>query len=445
MKQGVDDYFAASGTVRGLERYMEDGLRDDLREVGISLAEVEAQKIEWLWAGRISLGKLTVIDGDPGNGKSAMTIDLAARVSAGLSMPDGQVCEPSGVIILNAEDGLADTIKPRLEAAGTDVKRVQSLATVPDGKGFERLLTIPKDLDVLRRGIEQVRAKLVVVDPLMAFLSGDVDSHRDQDVRRALAPLAMLAEESGAAVLIVRHLNKATGSNALYRGGGSIGIIGAARSAMLVAKHPEDAKRRVLANLKSNLAKPTLSLAFTLAEAENGAVRVEWKGETPLDATALLAAPADEDTRHEIVTLRTAVCKLLEENGGSWEETPTELCGTLGDIDLAAVPERPDELTKKLKAVSRTSQVFTVSQSRKRAKDKVVRTLKLECCEQRTVEPSNGVHGGNGVHNSPFSVEGVNSVNAVNASHGVEDGVHVGRCVHDVLGGCWLCNREGVA
>jgi len=182
-----------------------------------------------------------------------------------------------------------------VDAAGGDPDRVLSLATVPDGDG-ERLLSIPEDLDVIRRGIERVGAELVIVDPLMAFLSRDVNSHRDQDVRRALAPLAKLAEETGAAVLVVRHLNKASGGNPLYRGGGSIGIIGAARSALLVARHPDD-ERRVLAPLKTNLAPPAPSLAFILTAADNGAVRVEWKEQTHLDAAALLSAPADHEER----------------------------------------------------------------------------------------------------------------------------------------------------
>lgn len=131
----------------------------------------------------------------------------------------------------------------------------------------------------------------------MAFVSGDVNSHRDQDIRRALAPLAKLAEETGAAMVVVRHLNKSSGGNPLYRGGGSIGIIGAARSALLVATHPEDDSRRVLANLKSNLAPPAPSLVFVLSGAANGAVRIEYKGGTPLKADALLAASPDLEQR----------------------------------------------------------------------------------------------------------------------------------------------------
>jgi hypothetical protein len=267
--------------------------------VGRLLSEVAPEQVGWLWPGRVPYGKITILDGDPGTGKSALTMDLAARISAGRPLPDGIPCEPGGVVLLNAEDGLADTIRPRLEAAGADLDRVLALATVPDGPSLEseRLLSLPEDLGVLRRGIERVKARLVVVDPLMAFVSGSINSYKDQDVRRALAPLAMLAEETGAAVVVVRHLNQTTGQNALYRGGGSIAIIGQARSALLMAKDPEDEARRVLAPLKSNLSKPEPSLAFVLTEAANGAVRVEYKGETHHRADALLATPTDPEER----------------------------------------------------------------------------------------------------------------------------------------------------
>jgi len=212
---------------------------------GQLLSEVKAEQVSWLWRGRIPRGKLSIWEGDPGIGKSAATTDVAARVSVGRPWPDGAPCEAAGVVLLSAEDGLADTIRPRLDAAGGDPSRVLALATVQDAHG-ERLVSIPEDLEIIRLGIERVNAKLMIVDPLMAFLSGDVNSHRDQDVRRALAPLAAVAESTGAAVVVVRHLNKDSGGNVLYRGGGSIGIIGAARCALLVAKHPEDENIRNL-------------------------------------------------------------------------------------------------------------------------------------------------------------------------------------------------------
>lgn len=266
-------------------------------EIGQLLSEVEPEEVSWLWTGRIPLGKLSLIDGDPGTGKSGLTGDLAARVSVGADMPDGSPCgvSPSGVVLLSAEDGLADTIRPRLDAAGADPSKVLALATTLDSEGYERMLSIPEDLALIERGIRRVGARLAVVDPLMAFLSGEANAHKDQDTRKALAPLAALAERTGAAVLVVRHLNKASGGNALYRGGGSIGIIGAARSALLVAKDPEDESRRVLAPMKSNLAEPAASLVFTLEAAEKGAVRVAWQGDTDLDATKLLSTPAGRE------------------------------------------------------------------------------------------------------------------------------------------------------
>lgn len=265
-------------------------------DVGVLFSNVAPERVGWLWHSRIPRGKLTLVDGDPGTGKSSATTDLAARVSTGKAWPDGSKCEAGGVVIMSAEDGLADTIRPRLDAAGADPGRVLSLATISED-GYDRLPSVPDDLDIIRRGVERVSASLVVIDPLMAFLSGDVNSHKDQDVRRALAPLARLAEDTGAAIVVVRHLNKASGGNPIYRGGGSIGIIGAARSGLLVAKDPEDERRRVLASIKSNLAPPAPSLAFVLTEADNGAVRVDWKGESSLDAAALLSAPVDQEEK----------------------------------------------------------------------------------------------------------------------------------------------------
>lgn len=277
--------------------YERNGRIGDILPTGILLSEVVPERVRWLWEGRIALGKLNLVDGDPGTGKSAATTDLAARVSVGKPWPDGSGCEAGGVVVLSAEDGLADTIRPRFDAAGGDPSKVVAVSTVPDAEDNERQIAIPDDLYVIEAAIERVGAVLVVIDPLMAFLPGDVNSHRDQDVRRALAPLARLAERTGAAVVVVRHLNKATGGNALYRGGGSIGIVGAARSGLLIAKHPEDDGRRVLASIKSNLAAPAPSLVFGLSSTEGGAVRVDWKGESSLDAAALLSAPTDHEER----------------------------------------------------------------------------------------------------------------------------------------------------
>jgi len=260
---------------------------------GILVSDVETERLAWLWCGWLALGKISVLDGDPGLGKSATTLDIAARVSTGRPFPDGSECETGagGVVILSAEDGLADTIKPRLEAAGADTSRISSLGTVWEGRGerrHERTLSLPEDIPLIEREVRRVEAKLVIVDPLMAFLPKKIDAHKDQDVRRALAPFASMAERTAVAVQVVRHLSKSEGTSPIYRGGGSIGIIGAARMGALVAKDPKDEEGRVLAPTKNNLAGHPKSLLYGLEEADNGAVRVIWAGESEYSASELL-------------------------------------------------------------------------------------------------------------------------------------------------------------
>lgn len=189
--------------------------------------------MSWLWQPRIPLAKLTVLDGDPGLGKSALTLDLAARISRASAMPDGSrgLPEPAGVLLLTAEDGLGDTVRPRLEAMGADLTRVRALKGVP-GATADALtpIELPRDLSLVESEASACRAALIVFDPLSAHLGSEINPYRDQDVRRALLPLAQLAEQIGAAILVVRHLTKGFSSNPLYRGGGSIAFIGAARA-----------------------------------------------------------------------------------------------------------------------------------------------------------------------------------------------------------------------
>ncbi len=275
------------------------GEAPDLAGPGVLLSTVQPKAVEWLWPGRIPLGRLTILDGDPGLGKSVLTMDLAGRVSAGLGMPDGTPCRAAGVVVLNNEDGRDDTVVPRLLASGGDLSRVLALDIVPDGDS-ERLISLPADLDYLRQAIERVAANLVIVDPLMAWIGGEHNTHRDQDCRRALHPLGRLAEDTGAAVLVVRHLNKMAGGNPLYRGGGSIGIIGAARSGLLVAKDPDNPDRRVLASVKCNLAKLPASLAFDLSPDDQGRLRVGWVGESTHTADSLLAVPQNDEDRDAV-------------------------------------------------------------------------------------------------------------------------------------------------
>jgi len=264
---------------------------DDL----VLVADVDREQVTWLWPGRIPRGKLVVLDGDPGVGKSTLTLTIAAKVSTGSPFPDGARPERGDVILLSAEDDIADTIRPRLEAAGADLNRCWVLPDVhPEGEP-PRPPELPADLFLLEDLVKSKAAALVVVDPLMAFLAGQVDSHRDQDVRRVLASMAYMAARTGAAVLIVRHMRKGAGS-ALDKGSGSIGIIGAARAGLLVAPDPEDEGRRILAMTKSNLAKMPEALAYRLVNDElYGAARVVWDGASRHTANDLVRARVDED------------------------------------------------------------------------------------------------------------------------------------------------------
>ena len=258
------------------------------------LGDIAPRRIEWLWPARVPRGKVTVLDGDPGLGKSLLTLDLAARVTAGREMPEsGNTAEPRGVVLWSAEDDVADTIRPRFDAAQGNADRV-ALFECSDGQ----LPSLPDDLPRLEAAARDFDAGLVVIDPLMAALGADVNAHKDADVRRALGPLSRLAERIHTAVLLVRHLNKtlAAGTNPLYRGGGSIGIIAAARAGLLVARDPDDPERRILAATKSNLGPPPPALAFQVEANHDGTARIAWLGPSEHDAGSLLATAEEART-----------------------------------------------------------------------------------------------------------------------------------------------------
>jgi len=223
----------------------------------VRLSDVTPEEVVWLWKDRIPCAKLTLLEGDPDVGKSLIAYDLAARVSAGHPMPlDTAPHEPAGVVILSAEDGPGDTIRPRLEAAGADVRRIVAFSL------DHALPTIPDDLTEIERAILSVGARLVIVDPLVAFLGERVRATNDQQVRRALTPLAALTQRTGVAVLAIRHLTKNERASAKYRGGGSIGLLGAARAVFLAAAHPTDPTCKILVPVKTNLSAPPAAVAY---------------------------------------------------------------------------------------------------------------------------------------------------------------------------------------
>jgi hypothetical protein len=239
----------------------------------VRLSGVSSASVEWLWQPYLARGKLAILDGDPGTGKSFLTVDLAARLSRGGPLPDGSVlARRHATLLLNAEDDLADTVRPRLVAAGADLDAVYSLGGV--GRSAVRL---PADLPEVEGVVREAKIDLVVIDPMMAFFPPEVSVSNDQSIRQALTPLADLAARSQAAILLVRHLNKSGGHRAIYRGSGSIGILGAIRTALLLARHPDDPDQRLLAMTKTNLGPVGTTLALRLALGPAGP-GVQWLG-----------------------------------------------------------------------------------------------------------------------------------------------------------------------
>jgi archaellum biogenesis ATPase FlaH len=261
--------------------------------LGLFLSQFETQKIDWLWEKRIPLGKITMLDGDPGMGKSLLAINVAACVSSGYPMPDSTPGKQGGVILVAPEDGASDTLRPRLEAAGGDPSRILLLNTVEglDAKKMkvnDRPFSLSHDLEALEEAIKRTQAVLIILDPLMAVLGHSIDSSRDQDVREVFTPLAQLAERTNCAVLVIRHLNKGASKDALYRGAGSIGIIAAARTGLIVARDPYEENRRILATTKNNLSKKASNLSYQVVENESGIPYIQWLGENNYTLPTLL-------------------------------------------------------------------------------------------------------------------------------------------------------------
>ncbi|MEX0642335.1 MAG: AAA family ATPase, partial [Pirellulales bacterium] len=250
------------------------------------LDAVEPEPVKWLWLGRIARGKLTVFSGDPGLGKSFLTLDIAARVTTGAPWPDGgSLRSPGSVVLLSAEDDLADTVRPRLDAAGANVSKIvaiQGIRAVDSRGAYDRMVDLSRDLERLNAEVLKCGdCKLVVIDPISAYL-GNVKSHDNGEVRGLLAPLAAMAAKLGVSVIAVNHLRKGDGP-AIYRSMGSIGFVAAARAAYAITKDKDDetGKRRLWLPLKNNIGNDQFGMAFCLTTegSPNGHPRIVWEAD----------------------------------------------------------------------------------------------------------------------------------------------------------------------
>ena len=263
------------------------GTKSSWSAVAVRLSGVVVQPTKWLWRGRIPLGKLTLLAGDPGLGKSFLTVDLAARVTGGKAWPDAAPASSGSVIFLNAEDELDDTLCPRLAKAGADLDKCIAVTAKRSGEdGLTKLLSLAKDLAAVRQILlDTPDCKLIVIDPISAYM-GYTDSNSNTEVRSLLFPLAQLAAEFQVAVVAVTHLNKRGTGRAIYRAMGSLAFVAAARSAFTVVRDPDDEQRHLLLPVKSNLAMKSSGLAYRFkAESELDVATINWEDEPVVDAS----------------------------------------------------------------------------------------------------------------------------------------------------------------
>ena len=225
----------------------------------IRMSEIQSQKIEWLWYPFIPYGKLTIVQGDPGDGKTTLILNIAAKVSRGEGLESSMnVSKPINVIYQTAEDGLADTVKPRLEKAGADCERILVI-----DESDKSLSMVDERLE---QTLLQTKAKMLILDPIQAYLGGGMDMNRANEAREMTKKLGILAEKYQCAIVLIGHMNKAGGNKAAYRGMGSIDFFAVARSVLLVGKIEGEPNLRAVVQIKNNLAEFGHPKAFSLSE-----------------------------------------------------------------------------------------------------------------------------------------------------------------------------------
>jgi hypothetical protein len=263
------------------------------------LADVEPEQVEWLWHPYIPFGKLTILEGDPGLGKSWMTCAIATAVANGFGLPGIKVSDPRNVVMLSAEDGLGDTVRPRLESMRADLRRIFAVDGVLT---FDEIGCVMLEEVVIKH-----RAQLVIIDPIVAYIGAEVDLHRANETRAVMARLARIAEKHVCAILALRHLTKGTGGKAIYRGYGSIDITAAARSVLLVGADPDDESKRAIIQTKSNLAPKGTAIGYQL-----NAEGFFWTGESDLTADRILSSwrnENDESSSDALTFLRESLAE----------------------------------------------------------------------------------------------------------------------------------------
>lgn len=277
--------------------YMEE-TRTELQM--IKMSEIQSKEVAWLWYPFIPYGKLTIIQGDPGDGKTTLVLNIAAKLSKGEGLDsDMKLTEPLAVIYQSAEDGLADTVKPRLEAAGADC---ENISVIDESKKSLSMID-----ERLEEAIIKTKAKLLILDPIQAYLGGNMDMNRANEARDMTKKLAALAEKYQCAIVLVGHMNKAAGNKAAYRGMGSIDFFAVARSVLLVGRVEGEENIRAVVQIKNNLAGFGHPKAFQLSE--DGFF---WLGDYEITADEVLGGIAPKANKLE--QAKRLLRKLAETN-----------------------------------------------------------------------------------------------------------------------------------
>jgi hypothetical protein len=305
----------------------------------VSADTIRPEAVSWAWEDRIPLGMVTLLVGIPGQGKSTLTVDIAARASRG-DLRGDLFGIPTTVAIATAEDAIPQVVVPRLIAAGADLERVRIIQVNRDG--IAGGLSLPGDIAELGRRIIEAGARLVIIDPLVAHIGGSINTWKDQDVRRVLAPLAKLAGDAGAAIVGVMHLNKSQTGDVLNKVGGSVGFGAAARSVLFFAPDPDEVEgyTRILAHAKSNVGPLAPALRFRVegreVDADGRSIAtsgIAWCGAagsvTAADLVREPGTPAERQARHQsedaVDEAAQIICELLADGPREAEEMQHEL------------------------------------------------------------------------------------------------------------------------
>jgi len=274
----ASDWLAAGGTLSELEKLVSKAKAYSERDNGlVNMSTVGVETVNWLWWPYIPLAKLTLLEGDPGVGKSWVSLAIATAISLGKGLLGMEMREPARVLIATAEDGLGDTIRPRLNDMKADVNQIDAIKDVLDFSN--------SGLTILEGYIKQVKPALVVIDPLVAYIGARVDMHRANETRAILATLANMAERNGCAILAIRHLTKGGTMKPIYRGQGSIDFAAACRSMLMAGCDPENEQKRGIVHIKSNLAPKGKAIGFELRDG-----LFYWTGESDLTWQRILSA-----------------------------------------------------------------------------------------------------------------------------------------------------------